>query len=349
MRFTGAVLSLLLASSASAQETILDTVVASADHATLEAAVLAADSSIAGTLSDPMANLTLFAPDDDAFGTLPEGTVDLLVSAPWQNHLNCVLLGHVYADAAVPSSAITGPLTVTSAQEGYNLTLALDGMNVTVNEIPVSVPDINATNGVIHSLSEGVLLPSCVTENIVDVLDSDENFSTLVDLVTAADLGDALSGDPTPEGLTVMAPSNDAFAAVPAYILEYLSENVTALTEILTYHVISSNVFPTESTTVPTLNGDDIDVTVDGDAIALNGNSQVEGTELASNGVIHAISAVLVPPSLTLPDAPETVSPMPTMMTDAPEPTAAPDSTSGGFKASVMCVAVLTFIPFFTY
>lgn len=78
-----------------------------------------------------MASLTLFAPDDDAFTTLPEGTVKILVMEPWQNHLNCVLLGHVYPEGAVPSSAITGPLTVTSTQEGYDLNLNLDGMEVT--------------------------------------------------------------------------------------------------------------------------------------------------------------------------------------------------------------------------
>lgn len=339
-----------------AQDTVLDTVVASEDHATLEAAVLAADSAIADTLSDPMANLTLFAPDDDAFGTLPEGTVDLLVTAPWQNHLNCVLLGHVYPDAAVPSSAITEPLTVASAQEGYDLNLDLDRMDVTVNDIPVSTADIAASNGIIHSLSEGVLLPSCVTENFVDVLSADENFSTLVELVTAADLGGALSEPPTEEGLTVMAPNNDAFGDVSADVLEYLGGNVTALTEVLTYHVIPANVIPTESSMAPTLNGDEIDVTVDGETITLNDSSEVLGTTLVSNGIIHEISAVLLPPSLVLPGGGEMETPMPSMMeqegpTSAPPPTAesepAPtpvppsDPTSGVVNVGLMGSAVV--------
>lgn len=341
MRFSSAALILAFAGSSFAQETILDTVVASEDHTTLEAAVLAADSSIADTLSDPRANLTLFAPDDDAFASLPDGTVDLLVTEPWQNHLNCVLLGHVYPDGAVPSSAITGPLTVPSAQEGYDLNLDLDDDEVTVNVIPVAAADIIASNGIIHSLSEGVLLPSCVTENIVDLLSGNANFSTLVDLVGEADLGDALSGDPTAEGLTVMAPNNDAFADVPADVLQYLGENVTALTEVLTYHAIPLNVIPTESTTVPTLNGEEIDVTVRrmGDEITLNDNSEVLGTELASNGIIHEISAVLIPESLVIP---ETGSGMPTTMVDTSMPSLSPMPSASPMPSTMVDTSMPT-------
>ena len=104
MNFTKQALILGLSSVASvsaAKNTILDIVVASEAHNTLEAAVMAAPSVIAGLLSsDSKDGLTLFAPDDAAFATLPEGTVELLVSEPYTAHLVCVLAG----TSSIPSS-----------------------------------------------------------------------------------------------------------------------------------------------------------------------------------------------------------------------------------------------------
>ena len=96
MKFTKQVVALALAvvGSVSAQGTILDVVVASDAHSTLEAAVTAAPPQIGELLaSETMDGLTLFAPDDDAFAALSNGTVALLTSLPWTAHLVCVLTG----------------------------------------------------------------------------------------------------------------------------------------------------------------------------------------------------------------------------------------------------------------
>jgi len=280
MKFSiAAILAIALAGSVSAQNsTILETVIASDNHNTLEAAVLAASPSIADLLSGSV-ELTLFAPDDEAFAGLPSGTVDLLTSAPWQPHLDCVLKGHVYTVGAVLSADIPASLTVESAEPGYNLTLANDNTTVTVNDIEVAAADLGASNGVIHVLSDGVLLPACVTENIPSALTSAGTFETLLNLVDSAGLVDALSGDPTAEGLTVMAPTDAAFQTVPEEILDYLSTNETALMAVLTYHVIGQNVVPTESGAVATLQGENITVTVEGDTITLNDGGHLRNLE----------------------------------------------------------------------
>ena len=159
-----ALMALAVSSSFVSAQTILNVVVGSNTHNILD---LATPEAIATLLSNPNVNLMLFGPDNDAFGMLPNGTVDLLTLTPWQPHLACVLQGHVYAGGKVPSMAITEPLMVELAKPGYDLNLDVMGGNIMVNNIPLSVLDLEASNGIIHALSEGVLLPTCVMQNIV--------------------------------------------------------------------------------------------------------------------------------------------------------------------------------------
>ena len=217
--------------------------------------------------------------------------------------------GHVYP-VEVPSIAITGALSVESLTDDYDLNLRLVHCNVEVNGIPVTAADIEATNGVIHSISASPLLPPCVTENIVDQLVADPEFSTLVSLVQAAGLVEALNGPASAAGLTVLAPTNEAFEDLPSHILDYLANNVDALTEVLTYHVIPQNVVlggGNEGGSFETLNGESVRISF-GDVTALpksgkvNGVDVTEGDKLASNGVWHEIESVLIPDGLILPD-----------------------------------------------
>ena len=134
--------------------------------------------------------------------------------------------------------------------------------------------------------------------NIVAVAQGNEDFSTLVAAITAAGLGDALSGAGP---FTVFAPTNVAFEALPAGLLEklLLPENKEVLTKILTYHVISAKVMAADVTAgdVTTLEGSAFAVTTEG-GVKVN-TSNVTATDVpASNGVIHVIDAVLVPASV---------------------------------------------------
>jgi uncharacterized surface protein with fasciclin (FAS1) repeats len=134
--------------------------------------------------------------------------------------------------------------------------------------------------------------------NIVAVAQGNEDFSTLVAAITAAGLGDALSGAGP---FTVFAPTNAAFEALPAGLLEklLLPENKEVLTKILTYHVVSAKVMAADVTAgdVTTLEGSAFAVTTEG-GVKVN-TSNVTVTDIpASNGVIHVIDAVLVPASV---------------------------------------------------
>ena len=133
---------------------------------------------------------------------------------------------------------------------------------------------------------------------LVDVAVAAGDFTTLVAAVEAAGLVDTLSGEGP---FTVFAPTDEAFAALPPELLEalLLPENSEALTEILTYHVVSGEVLAADVAAgeVATVQGEEITIAVD-DGVTVNGANVIATDVLASNGVIHVIDAVIVPPSL---------------------------------------------------
>jgi|688.fasta_scaffold00372_69 uncharacterized surface protein with fasciclin (FAS1) repeats len=135
---------------------------------------------------------------------------------------------------------------------------------------------------------------------IVEVAQDNAEFSTLVAAVTAAGLGEALSGEGP---LTVFAPTNAAFEALPAGLLEklLLPENKDVLVKILTYHVVGAKVMAADVTAgdVTSLEGSTFAVTTDG-GVMVNAANVITTDIPASNGVIHVIDAVIVPPSVDL-------------------------------------------------
>ncbi len=137
---------------------------------------------------------------------------------------------------------------------------------------------------------------------IVDVAVANGSFNTLVAAVTAADLVDTLSSEGP---FTVFAPTDDAFAALPDGLVDclLLEENVEALSAILTYHVVGGMVMSADLTDGPvaTVQGEEITVDLT-DGVTLNDSVSVAIADVpASNGVIHAIDGVLVPPSIDVP------------------------------------------------
>jgi uncharacterized surface protein with fasciclin (FAS1) repeats len=134
--------------------------------------------------------------------------------------------------------------------------------------------------------------------NIVAVAQGNADFSTLVAAITAAGLGDALSGAGP---FTVFAPTNAAFEALPAGLLEklLLPENKEILTKILTYHVVPAKVMAADVAAgdVNTLEGSAFAITTEG-GVKVNASNVTATDVAASNGVIHVIDAVLVPASV---------------------------------------------------
>jgi len=135
--------------------------------------------------------------------------------------------------------------------------------------------------------------------DIVDVAVAAGSFNTLAAALEAAGLVDTLKGAGP---FTVFAPTDEAFAALPEGLVDalLLPENKDILVQILTYHVVSGAVFSTDVTTgdVPSVEGSNISITVNGDVV-LNGSANVIAVDVeASNGVIHVIDAVILPPGL---------------------------------------------------
>ena len=133
---------------------------------------------------------------------------------------------------------------------------------------------------------------------IVDVAVSAGNFTTLVAAVTAADLVETLSGTGP---FTVFAPTDEAFAALPAGVLDalLLPENKALLAQILTYHVVSGMVMAADITDgdVATVEGSNV-MLVTTSGVKVNDANVVSADVPASNGVIHAIDAVILPPGV---------------------------------------------------
>jgi uncharacterized surface protein with fasciclin (FAS1) repeats len=133
--------------------------------------------------------------------------------------------------------------------------------------------------------------------DIVDTAASNSDFSTLVAAVKAADLVDALKADGP---LTVFAPTNEAFAKLPAGTVEslLLPENKAKLVQILTYHVVAGEVMAADVVKIDsaeTLEGSSITITVSDDGVKVD-NANVITTDIkTSNGVIHVIDTVIMP------------------------------------------------------
>ena len=132
---------------------------------------------------------------------------------------------------------------------------------------------------------------------IVDVAAANADFETLVAAVKAAGLVETLSG---PGPFTVFAPTDAAFAKLPAGTLEDLlnPENKDKLTAILTYHVVPGKVLAADAVKLDkatTVNGADADINVNGGTVTIDGATITSTDVAASNGVIHVIDTVMLP------------------------------------------------------
>merc|ERR1719263_2748408 len=161
----------------------------------------------------------------------------------------------------------------------------------------VTAADNLASNGVVHII-DGVLIPPA-TPNIVKLAESVKDLSTLVAAVVAGGLADTLS---SPGPFTVFAPTNEAFAALPAGVVAKLlkPENKKELVDILTYHVLPEQVLSTDLKPfqeVKTVAGKAVRVIKFDGQVRVDRAKVIKADNLASNGVVHIIDGVLLPPS----------------------------------------------------
>ncbi len=241
-------------------------------------------------------NLTVFAPTNAAFNALFTQLGVSGLSELSAETLKPILLYHVLG-SKVTSSAITAgyAYTLSPGKGAKTLAIKIDTQGgVKINKsVSVSQADVMATNGVIHVIDK-VLLPA----SIVDIASNDASFSTLVAALVKADLVGTLSGDGP---FTVFAPTNEAFAALFTTLGVSGISDLTKeqLVPILLYHVVSGNVLSTSlsSGNVATLNPATISIAV-GSGVTINGNTNVVAADVqGTNGVIHVINKVLLPPA----------------------------------------------------
>lgn len=135
------------------------------------------------------------------------------------------------------------------------------------------------------------------SKDIVDVAVGAGQFNTLAAALEAADLVDTLKGEGP---FTVFAPTDEAFSKLPAGSLDslLLPENRDQLVSILTYHVVAGKVMAADVVkldSATTVNGSDVDISVDGEVVRIDEANVIRADIAASNGVIHVIDAVILP------------------------------------------------------
>jgi|TARA_B110000240_G_scaffold94689_1_gene107347 transforming growth factor-beta-induced protein len=284
---------------------IVDVAVANGSFNTLVAALQA--TGLDTVLDDPDATFTVFAPTDAAFGLLGQGTVNALLSDT--DTLTDILLYHVIQGSVVLQD---GALTVAQSEankvemaNGAEAALSLANNTLFVNKSAVSLADVMADNGVIHVVDQVIIVPAAKgepTQTIVDIAASDDDFSTLVAALTAADLVTTLSD--TSATFTVFAPTNAAFDKIEDSTLDGLLADTDALTAILLKHVVAAaeidsvSAFAANGTDVPSIGGDSLSVSLQNFSQTVDGASDEVAYDSASEMLVGGTNSSQ--PGLTL-------------------------------------------------
>ena len=275
-----------------AQTNVFDDVIAtSPNHTYLETALLQ-EGLDAALRQNP--NCTVFAPDDNAFNSLATAlgvTISDLLALP---NLTDILTYHVLnstvLSTGISNGAIVSPLSTTNT---LKLTKTSNG-SVFVNHSQVSTADLTASNGVVHVVTE-LLLPY---ETVADIA-IDNGFTTLVTAIVQEELLPVLTNPLS--SLTVFAPSNNAFDELVLKLGITITDLLALpnLSDILTYHVIGSEVMSSSLTNgqivQPVSNTNTIKISVNSNGVFAN-QSKVTTADLTSdNGVVHVINEVVLP------------------------------------------------------
>ena len=280
-------------------------------------------------LSDAFTSpVTFLAPTNDAFAEYS----DVLVKYSDEQyiaHLQNLLLMHV-VEGEVLSTDLRDGQRVT-AVNGEDIRVTITDGTVTLstadNNANVVVVDVPSSDGVLHQI-DGLLLPSFISTGLLDLTNMVDGFSIVQELLEYTGLAALFGPDLT---ATVFAPSDAAFNELPEGALEYYRTNKGIATKLLSGHVISPQIIPTQNmvngnlpVTTPAGTTLTIEILeVEGETIYYVNNATMTMTNiLANNGIIHALAAVLDVPGTEYPP-PATA---PTVSTPTVSPTSAPSS-----------------------
>ena len=292
-----------------ANKDIVDNAVNANNVTTVVAAVKAAG--LVDTLKSA-GPFTVFAPTNSAFAALPAGTVATLLLPENKATLIDILTYHVVAGRYTSSDLTDG--LVLKTVEGKTLKFKkVNGQLMINGKAIIETANVISSNGVTHVINS-VLMPGdaqyvgagvevggalmVANKDIVDNALSASNVTTVVAAVKAAGLVDTLkSAGP----FTVFAPTNSAFAALPAGTVAtlLLPENKAKLAGILTYHVVAG-AYTTkdlyDGQSLKTVQGQSLAVSKKNGIVTINGAAIIETPNvISSNGVTHVINSVLLP------------------------------------------------------
>ena len=252
------------------------------------------------TLGDEARDFTVFAPTDAAFSKLDPTDLAALLNDP--DALSDILLYHVLAGAEIDSStAISAAGTTLTMANSDDVGVALNEGNLFINASQVIETDVNANNGIIHAI-DTVLIPTTdnpASGNIAEVATAAGTFNTLLGALTTTGLDSVLT-DPAGK-FTVFAPTDAAFAALG----DISGLSVDELENILLYHVVVGREINAAAATAIAGNtitmGNTAKLALSSGSTNLFANlSVISGTDDdASNGIIHTIDTVLIPPAET--------------------------------------------------
>ena len=267
---------------------IVRTAQCSPDHSSLVAALIQAE--LVETLQGE-GPFTVFAPTDQAFADA-EIDLDSLDTPEGKEILTDILTYHVIA-GEVLSSDLEECGTASPLGDG-DLVFSV-GETVMVNDANITGADLSTSNGVIHVIDK-VLMPGVPTKDIVDTaICGEEYVSTLVEALILAELVETLQQDGP---FTVFAPSDEAFAEAGIDLSSYVTDSdISNLSDILLYHVYAGNFTAADiadGVTLQMVNGDN--VTISAAPPGINNASILMADDFTTNGVIHIIDMVLIPP-----------------------------------------------------
>jgi uncharacterized surface protein with fasciclin (FAS1) repeats len=238
---------------------------------------------------------TVFAPTDAAFAKVPRATLNKL--AKDKKLLRQVLTYHVVKGNVPAAQVVKLNGNTARTVNGSSVAVSLKSGKVFLNgSTRVTATNVKASNGVIHVIDKVLLPPADIVGTAVGA----GQFKTLASLLTKAGLVKTLQGKGP---FTVFAPTDAAFAKVPAATLESLGNDPALLQQVLLYHVVkgavpASTVVKLNGKSANTVSGSPVTISVKNGKVFLNGSTQVTATNVvASNGIIHVIDTVLLPPT----------------------------------------------------
>jgi len=264
----------------------------------------------AGGLTSTLAGtgpFTVFAPTNDAFAKLDDKALQALLAD--KAELDKVLEYHVLAANFRMRELMTVKLAKTL--EGESVNVSDPGGIIKVNNAKVVKANVGASNGFVHIIDTLLQAPSLPRipnkADIVQLAERNTDLSTLVKALTAGSLVTTLEGKGP---FTVFAPTNEAFAKIPHHKLTQLLGNKKLLDQLLEYHVLSGDFSMRDlmsAKLVSTLEKDEVIVrSMNGD-IMVNNAKVITADVDATNGVVHVINRVLVPPNFPLALYPEDI------------------------------------------